>query len=541
MKPLREFAESMDRLLGLAERHWLVPADIENVRELMKRAEAAESELARVRAELAAVCDEIPVKGGETFATAVPRIVRERDEARDKLSALEAQLSPDNDATDAAHPCWWRGHDAGAKGMAVLVEKLRGQLAECERERDELATLRQAAIVRQGEAVSELADVSAERHYLRDEVERMRAVVEAVQAYRVACDDLGTPSAQWRGARDALWSALDALTSAGSSSPQDSVPAPEPGTVTIPLLPTSPETDRELGQQLAQAREGRRQTRIGEPETAFTATDALAAVSKALKPGARILGVVSPCPRQGGFAEPPWVPKPETATFPALPIDAADEAIVDAMMAKRQGEARPIARREPEMAWPKAGDRVVINNSRPRFAGRKGEVIFAEGKSARVRLDGNVDPGDDVWLALENIGREPETTEVGASGSSQFYVGVCIGGPFADVPLWPIVDMSRPETIAYATSEAAAKHLAARCNAQRAEPVAQGVSRERVEAFRDEARKERDDWKRRTELVGPAHTEVASCRARDRVWGYVHGRLEELLAASPEDEQGGGR
>jgi hypothetical protein len=73
------------------------------------------------------------------------------------------------------------------------------------------------------------------------------------------------------------------------------------------------------------------------------------------------------------------------------------------------------------------------------------------------------------------------------------------------------------------------------------EPVAQGVSRERVEALRDEAREQRDDWKKRLDLVGAGHTEVASCRAGYRVWGYVFECLEGLLAASPDGEQGGGR
>lgn len=99
------------------------------------------------------------------------------------------------------------------------------------------------------------------------------------------------------------------------------------------------------------------------------------------------------------------------------------------------------------------GDRVVVNNSRPRFAGHRGEVIFAEGKSARVRLDGNVDPDDDVWFVLENIGREPEPAEAGPSGRCDVTGNPCgtdsrmVGSPC----------------------------LCQGCTNWRAEPVAQGV------------------------------------------------------------------
>lgn len=37
---------------------------------------------------------------------------------------------PEDDATDAAHPAWWRGHDNGAEGTAKLLAKVaRGEVA----------------------------------------------------------------------------------------------------------------------------------------------------------------------------------------------------------------------------------------------------------------------------------------------------------------------------------------------------------------------------------------------------------------------------
>lgn len=66
---------------------------------------------------------------------------KDRDALRAELASLQASLDPSADATDGAHPAWWRGHDDGAKGMTALVEKLRAELAEVKAERDEAVTL----------------------------------------------------------------------------------------------------------------------------------------------------------------------------------------------------------------------------------------------------------------------------------------------------------------------------------------------------------------------------------------------------------------
>lgn len=97
----------------------------------------------------------------------------ELDEARAKLSALEAQLLPENDATDAAHAAWWRGHDDGAKGMTELVEKLKAKLAACERERD-----------RKRDGFHEMAkrydDALCAADDLRSQLDQHRAVVDPI-------------------------------------------------------------------------------------------------------------------------------------------------------------------------------------------------------------------------------------------------------------------------------------------------------------------------------------------------------------------------
>lgn len=55
------------------------------------------------------------------------RLKRELDEAR-KLNKDD----PEWDGTDAAHPAWWRGNDAGCEGTAMQLERhLDGPTAHC--------------------------------------------------------------------------------------------------------------------------------------------------------------------------------------------------------------------------------------------------------------------------------------------------------------------------------------------------------------------------------------------------------------------------
>jgi hypothetical protein len=100
-------------------------------RAAQERATTAEARVVELEAELARSQKMLDICGAVHGHNV--RLKSDRDEARTKLAALEAQLSPENDATDAAHPAWWRGHDAGTRGMTGLAEKLKAKLVECER------------------------------------------------------------------------------------------------------------------------------------------------------------------------------------------------------------------------------------------------------------------------------------------------------------------------------------------------------------------------------------------------------------------------
>lgn len=69
---------------------------------------------------------------------------------------------PDLDATDGAHPAWWRGHDNGAKGMLEVKAKLEKRVAEL-LEALRLSILREFGLhARAEKAEAELAEARAE-------------------------------------------------------------------------------------------------------------------------------------------------------------------------------------------------------------------------------------------------------------------------------------------------------------------------------------------------------------------------------------------
>lgn len=41
----------------------------------------------------------------------------------DRLQTQLLSTTEEFDATDGAHPCWWRGHDNGARGMEAKLKK----------------------------------------------------------------------------------------------------------------------------------------------------------------------------------------------------------------------------------------------------------------------------------------------------------------------------------------------------------------------------------------------------------------------------------
>lgn len=78
-----------------------------------------------------------------------PKNPREAKQAIGHLVDLGADR-PECDATDVAHPAWWRGHDNGAKGMAELVERLRAELGQVRQDARELVTKTRHIIKKHG-------------------------------------------------------------------------------------------------------------------------------------------------------------------------------------------------------------------------------------------------------------------------------------------------------------------------------------------------------------------------------------------------------
>lgn len=70
-------------------------------------------------------------------------------EARVELETTK----PEWDATDGAHPCWWRGHDNGSKGMIAVNAKLEANLAEARAEVERLRSAMDAAVIAIGNAL----------------------------------------------------------------------------------------------------------------------------------------------------------------------------------------------------------------------------------------------------------------------------------------------------------------------------------------------------------------------------------------------------
>jgi NTP pyrophosphatase (non-canonical NTP hydrolase) len=63
---------------------------------------------------------------GREGREALDEVVASMDAEAQRLRAEVESTKPEWDATDGAHPCWWRGHDNGARGMEA---KMSGDLA----------------------------------------------------------------------------------------------------------------------------------------------------------------------------------------------------------------------------------------------------------------------------------------------------------------------------------------------------------------------------------------------------------------------------
>jgi hypothetical protein len=372
---------------------------------LHERLETAEDELARVRAELDRVTTSL---GGADEHKTKFEAIRERDEARAKLAECEREREQLQAFRDE-----WSEKDGNSPGYNLEKARTYGRIAY---------------------------ERGLEIKQLRSQLESHRAVVEAAQAIRKLrhspADDADRRGMTYR-VHASEWERLDeALASAGSS------PSTEPPAPAKPVCSTCGDTHRmQLGERTVMC------TRCPTPCEHCQA-----------KPQGPYCAT-TPCPCEC-HREP--APKPETASFPALPLNANDESIVDAMMAKRQGEARPITRRETETAevgasgWPDGTRRTHLEQA--------GKLL--------LEIEEN-------WREIEDC-----------------------NGPFYDaVTSWCHAERS---------------------DTQRAEPVAQGVSRERVERLRG--------WVRKNMQTSTA----IHCQT------MLH-QLDQLLAASPDGDKGGGR
>lgn len=95
-------------------------------------AELAE-ENARLRAHLRAIAEELATLADDdptpSADTIVERMRAERAQwevERERITRealADSRDAPDLDATDGAHPAWWRGHDAGCRGMREAWER----------------------------------------------------------------------------------------------------------------------------------------------------------------------------------------------------------------------------------------------------------------------------------------------------------------------------------------------------------------------------------------------------------------------------------
>lgn len=142
----------------------------------------------------------------EEAARALRMVTGERDEAArtvgrlmadgkalaDEVERLRAQLAarpaddPEADGTDAAHPAWWRGQDAGCKGSLALVRRLRVEVdalkGEANITRDEVCALAAGVGVSEGDPVAMARGMANRIATLRVEVAELVANAEGQRA-----------------------------------------------------------------------------------------------------------------------------------------------------------------------------------------------------------------------------------------------------------------------------------------------------------------------------------------------------------------------
>jgi len=148
---------------------------------------------------------------------------RERDQALADLARVEAERAslaaalryersaadPEWDATDGAHPAWWRGHHHGASSMALALESARAEVQRLKADRDaatrrhrgEVQRLKAALAVARldaDEAEQEAADLRGRLGRMPWEDDEEREHAPSVAAALDAAADDPTEGGRWR-------------------------------------------------------------------------------------------------------------------------------------------------------------------------------------------------------------------------------------------------------------------------------------------------------------------------------------------------------
>ncbi len=121
----------------------------------------------------------------ELTAACADGLSRHTGELRERAEAAEAELERQNDtaydATDGAHPAWWRGHDNGVKGMAERVASLQARL-------DVVREDRRLQRVRATDAEIALDKLQAQLREREEELARLRLNPQESEEFRSLLD-----------------------------------------------------------------------------------------------------------------------------------------------------------------------------------------------------------------------------------------------------------------------------------------------------------------------------------------------------------------
>ncbi len=124
------------------------------------------------------VCSLVQIFGDTRRGEAAELAAKELEQLKD---------DPSLDATDAAHPAWWRGQEAASKVWAARVEKLEQTIKQLQRGKQE--TIERAGRV--PGLTATLDEVQFERDKLRVELKELRTMLALGQCVDLSkLDDL---------------------------------------------------------------------------------------------------------------------------------------------------------------------------------------------------------------------------------------------------------------------------------------------------------------------------------------------------------------